>query len=148
VADLGGRSAYVLDIAVKPGRHVAVSRLPDTGTLIFGLPGNPVAALVSYELFVRPALRVMAGHDVISRPRLTAIAEVTLRRRPGPKLHLVRVRARCDADGTLRVRPSGGQDSHLLRAMAAANALALLPDGDGVQAGEPVQIQLLHPGQL
>jgi len=148
MADLGGTSARTLDIAVKPGRHVAVSRLSGTGTLLFGLPGNPVAALVSYELFVRPALRALAGHDVISRPRLTAIADVGLRRRPGPKLHLVRVRARFDADGALRVRPSGGQDSHMLRAMAAANALALLPDGDGVQAGEPVQILLLHGEQL
>jgi molybdenum cofactor synthesis domain-containing protein len=148
MADLGGTSARTLDIAVKPGRHVAVSRLPDSGTLLFGLPGNPVAALVSYELFVRPALRAMAGHDILSGPRLTAIAEVSLRRRPGPKLHLVRVRARCDGDGTLRVRPSGGQGSHMLRAMAAANALALLPDGEGVLAGEPVQILLLHGGQL
>ncbi len=148
MARFGGRSMHALDIAIKPGRHLAVARLADTGTLVFGLPGNPVAALVGYELFARPALREMAGHETLSRPRLTAIADVSLRRRPGPKLHLVRVWARCDADGILRVRPCGGQDSHMLRAMAAANALALLPDGDGVRARDPVQILLLDGSQI
>jgi molybdopterin molybdotransferase len=148
MARLGGASMHGLDVAIKPGRHVAIARLRDSGSLVFGLPGNPVAALVGYEIFVRPALRAMAGHRVLSRPRLSAIAEVSLRRRPGPKLHLVRVRARCDAEGNLRVHPSGGQDSHMLRAMAAANALALLPDGDGVPAGERVEVLLLDDGEI
>jgi molybdopterin molybdotransferase len=142
---LGGPSMRSLHIAVKPGKHVALARLGARRVLTFGLPGNPVAALVAYELFARPALRAMAGHRVIERPRLSAIAETDLRRRPGPKLHLVRVTARADDAGNLRVRASGGQDSHMLRAMAMANALALLPDGDGVRAGERVEIMLLDP---
>jgi molybdopterin molybdotransferase len=150
MARLGGTSMRALDVAIKPGRHLAVARVSDAdgGALVFGLPGNPVAALVGYEIFVRPAMRAMAGHRVLSRPRLSAVAEVALPRTPGPKLHLIRVRASRDAEGNLLVRPSGGQDSHQLRAMAAANALALLPDGDGVPAGERVEILLLDAGQL
>jgi len=145
---LGGTSMRSLDIAVRPGKHVALARLGERRTLTFGLPGNPVAALVSYELFVRPALREMAGCQVPDRPRLAAVAEADLLRRPGPKLQLVRVTARIGADGALWVRPSGGQDSHMLRAMAGANALALLPDGDGVLAGQRVEVLLLDAGQL
>ncbi len=145
---LGGTSMRSLDIAVKPGKHVAFARLGERRTLAFGLPGNPVAALVSYELFVRPALRAMAGCQVPDRPRLAAVAEADLLRRPGPKLQLVRVTARIGSDGALWVRPSGGQDSHMLRAMAGANALALLPDGDGVLAGQRVEVLLLDAGQL
>jgi molybdenum cofactor synthesis domain-containing protein len=142
---LGGTSMRCLDIAVKPGKHVALARLGAEQALAFGLPGNPVAALVAYELMVRPALRSMSGHQNLDRPRVSAIADTDMRRRPEPVLHLVRVTARVDASGQLRVRPSGGQDSHMLRAMAAANALALLPDGDGVCAGESVEIMLLDP---
>ncbi len=140
---LGGATMRSLRVAVKPGQHIAVALLGDRRVPAFGLPGNPVAALVSYELFVRPALRAMAGCHVLDRPRLSAIAEADLPRRPGPKLHLLRVTVRTGPCGVLLVRPSGGQDSHMLRTMARANALALLPDGDGVQAGNPVEVLLL-----
>jgi molybdopterin molybdotransferase len=138
-----GASMRSLDIAVKPGKHVAFARLGPRRTLTFGLPGNPVAALVAYELFVRPALRVMAGHTCVDRPRLYAVAETDLNRKPGANLHLVRVRACIDRAGRVRARSSGGQDSHMLKAMADANALALLPDGAGVRPGEEVEILLL-----
>ncbi len=145
LGQLGGDSMHSLDVAVKPGRHVAFARLGPTRTLTFGLPGNPVAALVSYELFVRPALRAMAGYQRVARPRLSAVADTDLPRRAGPKLHLVRVRVRPDAAGRLHARCAGGQDSHMLKAMADANALALLPDGHGVRAGDEVEILLLDP---
>lgn len=140
---LGGTTMRSLRVAVKPGQHVAFALLGGQNVPAFGLPGNPVAALVTYELYVRPALRAMAGCQVLDRPRITAIAETDLPRRPGPKLHLVRVTARTGPGGELRVRLSGGQDSHMLRAMAQANALALLPDGDGVRAGGRVAVLLL-----
>lgn len=145
---LGGASMRSLHVAVQPGQHIAVARLGERQTPAFGLPGNPVAALVAYELFARPALRVMAGCRVLDRPRLLAAAETDLPRRPGPKLHLLRVTARIGPDGTVLVRPSGGQSSHMLWAMAQANALALLPDSDGVLAGEPVEILLLDSDRL
>jgi molybdopterin molybdotransferase len=137
-----------LHVAVKPGQHIAVALLGQRRTPVFGLPGNPVAALVSYELFVRPALRAMAGCQLLDRPRLSAIAESDLRRRPGPKLHLLRVAARIGSDGVLRVRSSGGQQSHMMLATAHANALALLPDGNGVRAGERVEVLLLGTDAL
>jgi molybdopterin molybdotransferase len=140
---LGGSSTSSLDVAMKPGKHIAVAMLGPRQSLVLGLPGNPVAALVSYELIARPALRFLAGHQSLYRPRLAAIADTRLHRRPGPRLHFMRVTARVDADGRIRVQPSGNQESHMLRAMANANALALLPDGDGVSAGDNVEILLL-----
>ena len=140
---LGGATARSLHVAVKPGQHIAFALLGEQRVPAFGLPGNPVAALVAYELYVRPALRAMACCPVLDRPRITAIAETDLPRRPGPKLHLARVTARAGPGGVLRVRLSGGQDSHMLRAMALANALALLPDSDGVRAGGLVEVLLL-----
>ena len=87
----------------------------------------------------------MMGHpdERLLRPMVPAVADEALRRRPDGKLHLDRVVATHGADGRLHVRRSGGQGSHLLRAMALANALALLPDGDGVDAGGAVEVMLL-----
>jgi molybdenum cofactor synthesis domain-containing protein len=145
---LGGWTARSMQVAIKPGQHVAFALLDGDRVPAFGLPGNPVAALVTYELYVRPALRAMSGCRQLDRPRLTAIADQDLKRRPGPKLHLVRVTARTAPDGTLRIRPAHGQQSHQLHAMAGANALALLPDGPGAQAGDPVEILILDPNTL
>ncbi len=141
--DLSGPLMRSMQVAIKPAKPFAFGVLKDTGTPVFGLPGNPVSALVSYELFVRPALRSMAGCAVLDRPRLAAVAEVDLPRPRDGKLHLVRVKARTGVDGVVGVRTAGGQDSHLLRVMAQANALALLPDGEGVRAGQQVEILLL-----
>jgi molybdopterin molybdotransferase len=128
-------------VAVRPAKPLAFGTV--RGTPVFGLPGNPVSSLVSFELFARPALRQMAGHRELFRPEIPAIADEALLRRPDGKLHLARVVARTDADGRLHVRSSGGQGSHLLRAMALANALALLPDGDGVPEGATVKVMVL-----
>jgi molybdopterin molybdotransferase len=128
-------------VAVRPAKPLAFGTVRSIP--VFGLPGNPVSALVSFELFARPALRQMTGHRELFRPELPAVADEPLRRQPDGKLHLVRVIATTDHEGRLHVRSSGGQGSHLLRAMALANALALLPDGDGVDAGEIVKVVLL-----
>jgi len=128
-------------IAVKPAKPLAFGTVH--GTPVFGLPGNPVSSLVSFELFARPALRQMMGYRTLFRPEVPAVADEALRRRPDGKVHMVRVIATADADGRLHVRSSGGQGSHLLRSMALANALALLPDGDGVAEGGTVKVMLL-----
>lgn len=141
--DLSGPIMRSMQVAIKPAKPFAFGVLEETGTPVFGLAGNPVSALVSYELFVRPALRSMAGCAVLDRPRLAAVAEVDLLRPRDGKLHLVRVKARTGVDGVLGVRTAGLQDSHMLRVMAQSNALALLPDGDGVRAGEHVEVLLL-----
>ncbi|HYA45720.1 MAG TPA: gephyrin-like molybdotransferase Glp [Acidimicrobiales bacterium] len=146
--ELGGGQARWLQVAVKPAKPFAFSTLPPNGTPVFGLPGNPVSALVSYELFVRPALRLMAGFSELDRPRVPAVAEADLNRTRDGKLHLARVAVRTGPGGGLLVRPSGGQGSHQLRAMAGADALAILPDGEGVKAGEAVEIVLLDADAL
>jgi molybdenum cofactor synthesis domain-containing protein len=130
-----------MQVAIKPAKPFAFGLIGEVP--VFGLPGNPVSAMVSFELFARPALRQMAGHPVIDRPRVVAVADDGLPRRPDGKVHLVRVRADYDDDGRFHVRSSGGQASHLLKAMALANALALVPDGDGVEPGGDVKVMLL-----
>lgn len=145
---LGGQRARWLQVAVRPGKPFAFSTLPPKGTPVFGLPGNPVSALVSYELFARPSLRSMAGHENLDRPRLAARASVDLPRRPDGRLHLVRVHAFTAPDGALHVRPSGGQGSHQLHALASANALAFLPDGHGLAAGDSVEVMVLDADAL
>jgi len=145
---LGGQHARWLQVAVRPGKPFAFSTFPPNATPVFGLPGNPVSALVSYEVFARPSLRLMAGHENLDRPRLAAHAAVDLLRQPDGRLHLVRVQAVASADGALHVRPSGGQSSHQLHALASANALALLPDGEGVAAGGIVEVMVLDAETL
>ncbi len=138
-------------VAVRPAKPLAFGMVSGPGgrsghpegTPVFGLPGNPVSSLVSFELFARPALRKMMGHQHLFRPEVPAVADEPLRRQHDGKLHLVRVVASTDDDGRLHVRLSGGQGSHLLRAMALANALALLPDGEGVAQGGTVKVMLL-----
>jgi molybdenum cofactor synthesis domain-containing protein len=124
-------------VAIKPAKPLAFGLVGDKP--VFGLPGNPVSSLVSFELFARPALRRMMGHRDPLRPEVPAVADEPLRRRPDGKLHFVRVVAELADDGRTHVRASGRQGSHLLAAMARANALALLPDGEGVAAGDTVR---------
>lgn len=128
-------------VAVKPAKPLAFGTV--RGTPVFGLPGNPVSSMVSFELFARPGLRQVMGHRELFRPELPAVADEALRRHPDGKVHFVRVVASTDDDGRLHVRSSGGQGSHLLRAMALANALAVLPDGAGVDANATVKVMLL-----
>jgi molybdopterin molybdotransferase len=141
--DLAGGDMHWLQVAVKPAKPLAFGVVK--GTPVFGLPGNPVSSMVSFELFARPALLAMMGHPpaLIERPRHKAVADEALNRRADGKLHLVRVRAEPGEDGRLHVRSAGGQGSHMLWAMAKANALALLPDGTGVQQGGNVDVILL-----
>jgi molybdenum cofactor synthesis domain-containing protein len=133
-------------IAVKPGKPFVFAELPG-GTPVFALPGNPVSSTVAFELLVRPVLRRLAGHPSLYRPAVRAVAEEDLRREPDGRLHLLRARLRCGPDGSLLVRSAGGQGSHQLRAMAEADALAVLPDGSGASAGSEVDVVLLDAGE-
>jgi molybdopterin molybdotransferase len=137
-----------MQVAIRPAKPFAFGTLDGSGTPVFGLPGNPVSAMVSFELFVRPAVRRMGGHRQLERMVVPAVAAADLRRRPDGKTHFVRARVSLDADGAWSVRPMVGQDSHQLRAMADANGLAVLPDGEGVTAGGRVEVLLIDPEQL
>lgn len=132
-----------MQIAIRPAKPFAFGVVGE-GTPVFGLPGNPVSSMVSYEVLARPALRRMAGHPPARwhRPATAAVAAEELRRRPDGKLHLARVVGERDPAGVLHVRSAGGQGSHHLTAMARAHGLALLPDGDGLAPGDPVQVLL------
>lgn len=143
--DLTGGSMQWMQVAVRPAKPLAfgVVGTGDTRVPVFGLPGNPVSSMVSFELFARPALLAMMGHTVLDRPRILAVADDALLRRPDGKLHLVRVRVEYGGDGRYHARSAGGQGSHMLRAMALSNALALLPDGTGVEQGRNVEVMLL-----
>jgi molybdopterin molybdotransferase len=132
-------------VAIRPAKPFAFGVAGPRDTPVFGLPGNPVSSMVSFEMFVRPGLRRMMGHPDgrLLRPVVAAIADEGLPRRSDGKLHLDRVVATNGPDGRIHVRRSGGQSSHLLRAMALANALALIPDGDGVAEGGAVDVMVL-----
>jgi molybdopterin molybdotransferase len=138
---LSGGAMRWMQVAIKPAKPLAFGVID--GKPVFGLPGNPVSSMVSFELFARPGLNVLAGTLRVITPTVRAIAHEDFKRRPDGKTHFVRVLAEWGDDGRLHVRSSGGQASNLLRAMALANALAVLPDGDGVRAGDDVEVQLL-----
>ena len=131
-----------MQIAIKPAKPFAFGRLD--GTPIFGLPGNPVSSLVSFELLARPALRRMMGHRRLTRTSIVAVADVALDRQPDGKVHFMRVNGEFGDDGRYHVRPLDAQGSHQLAATALADAMAVVPDGDGVPAGADVAALLLH----
>ncbi len=135
-----------MQLAIKPAKPFAFGQLraPDGRTVpIFGLPGNPVSSMISYELMARPALLAMMGHERTERVRIAAVAAAPLRRKRDGKVHFMRVFATFGPDGRLRVRESGPQGSHQLAATAMANGIAVVPDGDSVPEGGAVEVFLL-----
>jgi molybdopterin molybdotransferase len=131
-----------MQIAIKPAKPFAFGLLAGD-VPVFGLPGNPVSSMVSFELLARPALRQMMGHTAIGRPEVLAVTDEPLRRRPDGKVHFLRVQGGYEADGRFHVRSTGAQGSHQLAATAAATALARVADGGGVPAGAEVPVLLL-----
>jgi molybdenum cofactor synthesis domain-containing protein len=146
--DAEGRPGMAwMQVAIRPAKPFAFGLLRPAGRPspipVFGLPGNPVSSLISFELLARPALRSMMGHRDLDRPHVRGVADHDLRRSPDDKVHFVRVIGRFDDDGRFHVRSVGAQGSHQLAATAAANALAVLHDGHGVTAGSDVDVILL-----
>jgi molybdenum cofactor synthesis domain-containing protein len=140
VAQQRGGTSLWAQVAIKPAKPLAFAMLGAVPA--FGLPGNPVSSRVSFELFARPALRKLAGRADVAADAVRAVAASAMPRRSDGKLHLDRVRVRVD-DGRYVCERAGAQASNVLSGMAGANALALLPDGDGVQAGDEVRVLLL-----
>ena len=118
-------------ISIQPGKPLAVGSFG--GTTLIGLPGNPVSALVVFELFARPLIRAMLGLRGDGRLRVTAIAVERIGKDPARRAFL-RVRL-SERDGRIEARAAGGQQSSQLRPMADANALLVVPAGD--EAAEP-----------
>ena len=130
-----------MQIAIKPAKPFAFGLLE--GVPVFGLPGNPVSSLVSFEMIARPALRQMMGHHDLGRRQVTGVLAEPVVRRPDGKEHLIRVITDFAADGTCSVRPVKAQGSHQLAQTALADAIAVVPDGDGLAAGSELVVHLL-----
>jgi molybdopterin molybdotransferase len=128
-------------VAVQPGKPLAFGRAGDT--LFFGLPGNPVSSFVTFELFVRPVIRRLAGHrDLSGRSLVTARLLDTAQTSPGRRAFLrVRLGTDPDAPDRLVARLAGGQGSHVLSALALADGLAVVPEETvDVVAGTQVSV--------
>jgi molybdenum cofactor synthesis domain-containing protein len=145
VLDRMGRLNW-MQVAIRPAKPFAFGVLdgPNAPVLVLGLPGNPVSSLVSFELLARPALRHMMGHSEPYGDSVLAIADDRLSRPLGDgRTAFLRVTSRTAPDGRVHVRPVTGQDSHQLSASADADALAEVPDGRTVEAGEDVLVHRL-----
>jgi molybdopterin molybdotransferase len=127
-------------VAIRPAKPLCFAVV--RGRPVFGLPGNPVSSLVSFELFARPALLTMMGHAEPFRTEVTARAEHAFARKSDGKLHLDRVTVRVE-NGRYVVASVGKQESNTLAATALADALVLIPDGSGVGEGDDVRVMLL-----
>jgi len=127
-------------VALKPGKPTWFGTRGDK--VVFGLPGNPVSAIVTFHLFARPALRRLAGGDVHDT-RSQARIDVDYPREPG-RDQVLRVRLEARADGW-HATPTKPQGSHVLTSMLGADAFAIVPRGEGqVAAGSALDIELLR----
>ncbi|MBL8326676.1 MAG: molybdopterin molybdotransferase MoeA [Rubrivivax sp.] len=136
-------------VAMRPGRPFAFGPLRRPGSeapsWLFGLPGNPVAALVTFYAFVREALLVLAGAAPAPLPVLTARSAAAIRKRPGRTEFQRAIVEPAAEGGGWQVRLSGSQGAGVLRSMSEANALVVLGHGQGsVAAGEPVAVWLFE----
>ena len=130
-------------VALKPGKPTWFGVAPG-GTLVFGLPGNPVSAMVTFLLFVRPAIRATLGAPDGS-DRVRATLDEGLPKPPG-RAHAVRCRLELRDDGW-HASPTGEQDSHILTSMLGADALAIVPsDADTPVAGDSIEVEMLPAG--
>jgi len=132
-------------VAVQPGKPFAFGTAERPGggppILLFGLPGNPVSGFVTFELFVRPALRRLAGRRDLLRPTDRGVLADPVSKSHGRRAFLRVVGGERDERGRVRVRLAGGQGSHVLSALAAADALAIVPeDVDDLPADTEVEI--------
>jgi molybdopterin molybdotransferase len=133
-------------VAMQPGMPQGFGVIGPDRVPVFGLPGNPVSAAVSFEVFVRPALRRMLGSAAVTRPVISARTAEDLRSPRGKRSFL---RVRLDVrDGAYLVTPVSGAGSHLVAGMSRANALAVVPeDVETVAAGQAVQVMMLERRQ-
>jgi molybdopterin molybdotransferase len=129
-------------VAMKPGKPLAFGGIGET--LFFGLPGNPVSAQVTFELFVRPTLWKMAGRaaDDLARPQVQAILTEDVPHMPGRREYVRAITT--FEEGRFLTRPTGAQESGILHSMTRANSLLILPqDSTGITAGTSVTVLLL-----
>jgi molybdopterin molybdotransferase len=135
-----------MQVAIRPAKPFAFGLVGDTP--VFGLPGNPVSSMVSYEVLARPGLRRLAGRadgDLRRVPVPSILDGGALRGSADGRTTFARVQVEVGADGRHHVRSAGGQGSHQLYAMALAGGLAIVPPGEPVTPGDSVPVLLLGP---
>ncbi len=130
-----------MQVAIRPAKPFAFGVLE--GTPVFGLPGNPVSSLVSLAVLAVPGLRVLAGRTDLDLPRVPAVSTAEVHSRPDGRTTFLRVRLRWSGS-RFEATPVERQGSHQLAATAGANGLAVVPDGQGLDAGDPVSVVLLR----
>jgi len=149
IRELLGRLGEVVfwKIAMKPGRPMAFGKIAHAGreAHFFGLPGNPVAVMVTFYQFVREALLALSGRsDDCTLPLLRVPCTSSLNKSPG-RTEFQRGQLTCDERGRWSVCPSGAQGSGVLRSMAEANCFIVLEHERGsVRPGDLVQVQVFH----
>ncbi len=127
-------------VAMRPGRPLAFGKLGEK--LLFGLPGNPVSAMISFEQFVRPAILKMSGHQRIFRRTVRAVMQETIKKKSGLRYFLRGTIT--EEAGKFLVRSTGEQGSGILKSMVLANCLIILPeDRTEAEKGEEVIVQVL-----
>ena len=129
-------------LAMRPGRPMAFGKIASNGksAFLFGLPGNPVAVMVSFYFFAREALLRMMGTREEPLPLLSVVSQSAIRKKPG-RTEYQRGILSLDAQGRPQVRVTGSQGSGILRSMSEANCMIVLPHGQGnVNAGDPVSV--------
>ena len=136
-----GAELHLWKVSMRPGKPITFGSLE--GRPVFGLPGNPVSAMVTFELFVRPALLKMAGRARLTRPRLRARALAPIPN-PGSRRGYLRVHLESTDEGGLGARLTGEQGSAILRSMVAADGLAVIQPDTTVAAGETVEVIVLR----
>lgn len=129
-------------VAMRPGRPMAVGRIGNAA--LFGLPGNPVAVMVTFLAFVRPALLRMMGANMRPLPLLKAKSQEAMRKKPG-RTEYQRGIVSTTTDGSLQVRTTGNQGSGVLSSMVQANGLIVLHHGQGnVAVGDEVDVMMFE----
>lgn len=135
-----GTNIQFWKVAIRPGKPVVFGTIKDK--LIFGLPGNPVSSMISFEVFVRPAILKMLGRRQETRKKVDAVLEEDIKKKKG-LTYFVRAQTRWD-NGVYRTRTTGPQGSAMLKSMARANSMIILPEKDEyIQKGTRVAIQFL-----
>ena len=136
-----GVTEHFWGVALQPGKPTWFGTAGD-GTLVFALPGNPVSAAVTFALFARPALEALQASPPARQPVATAITSHPVRRNRS-RDQAIRVTL-TESGGTVTAAATGAQDSHLFSSLLAADALAIIPCGDGdLPAGATVRLEPL-----
>ena len=131
-----GAALHLWQVSMRPGKPITFGSLGSHP--VWGLPGNPVSAMVTFELFVRPALLKMGGRRRLTRPRVRA-RTLEVVPNPGSRRGYLRVQLEATADG-LGARLTGEQGSAILRSMVAADGLAVVPPDTVVPAGAEIEV--------